>query len=239
MLFRNDASAEGITSSTPSTFAAASASSAHTAPGDSSAAGSAAGLTPEEKLRRADLVRDKTGVTFEEARAALEASGYDALDAIVWLERRGKTARQTASYTTSGSAADAQAQEEMSRAQSDFEASTKPSGFSVAFGRFMDGVKRVLRRSVEISFVVSRRGARLFSVPLLLFIILAVFAFWVVIPLIIIGLFCEFRYSFDGIGKVTVDVNEWSRKASDGVDHLKRDVMDGYGDASKGDGASK
>ena len=236
MLFRNDASAEGITSSTS---AAASASSAHTAPGDSSAAGSAAGLTPEEKLRRAELVRDKTGVTFEEARAALEASGYDALDAIVWLERRGKTARQTASYTTSGSAADAQAQEEMSRAQSDFEASTKPSGFSVAFGRFMDGVKRVLRRSVEISFVVSRRGARLFSVPLLLFIILAVFAFWVVIPLIIIGLFCEFRYSFDGIGKVTVDVNEWSRKASDGVDHLKRDVMDGYGDASKGDGASK
>ena len=184
-------------------------------------------------------MRDKTGVTFEEARAALEASGYDALDAIVWLERRGKTARQTASYTTSGSAADAQAQEEMSRAQSDFEASTKPSGFSVAFGRFMDGVKRVLRRSVEISFVVSRRGARLFSVPLLLFIILAVFAFWVVIPLIVIGLFCEFRYSFDGIGKVTVDVNEWSRKASDGVDHLKRDVMDGYGDASKGDGASK
>ena len=239
MLFRNDASAEGTTSSTPSTSAAASASSAHTAPGDSSAAGSAAGLTPEEKLRRAELVRDKTGVTFEEARAALEASGYDALDAIVWLERRGKTARQTASYTTSGSAADAQAQEEMSRAQSDFEASTKPSGFSVAFGRFMDGVKRVLRRSVEISFVVSRRGARLFSVPLLLFIILAVFAFWVVIPLIVIGLFSEFRYSFDGIGKVTVDVNEWSRKASDGVDHLKRDVMDGYGDASKGDGASK
>ena len=235
MLFRNDASAEGTTSSTPSTSAAASASSAHTAPGDSSAAG----LTPEEKLRRAELVRDKTGVTFEEARAALEASGYDALDAIVWLERRGKTARQTASYTTSGSAADAQAQEEMSRAQSDFEASTKPSGFSVAFGRFMDGVKRVLRRSVEISLVVSRRGARLFSVPLLLFIILAVFAFWVVIPLIVIGLFCEFRYSFDGIGKVTVDVNEWSRKASGGVDHLKRDVMDGYGDASKGDGASK
>ena len=234
MLFRNDASAEGTTSSTPSAPSAPSASapSAHAAPGGASAAGSAAGLTPEEKLRRAELVRDKTGVT-------LEASGYDALDAIVWLERRGKTARQTASYTTSGSAADAQAQEEMSRAQSDFEASTKPSGFSVAFGRFMDGVKRVLRRSVEISFVVSRRGARLFSVPLLLFIILAVFAFWVVIPLIVIGLFCEFRYSFDGIGKVTVDVNEWSRKASDGVDHLKRDVMDGYGDASKGDGASK
>lgn len=197
------------------------------------AATGAAALTSEEKFARAELVRDKTGVTFEEARTALEASGYDVLDAVVLLERQGKTARQTASYTTTSTAADAQAHEEMTQAQSDFEASTKPSGFSVAFGRFMDWVKRVLRRSVEISFVVSRRGSQLFSVPLLLFVVLAVFAFWVVIPLLVIGLFFEFRYSFDGVGTVTVDVNEWSRKASDGVDHLKRDVMDGYSDAAK------
>lgn len=203
------------------------------AEGTDRSAASSAGPTSEEKLRRAELVCDKTGVTFEEARDALEANGYDALDAIVWLERRGRTSRHTASFTTSGSAADAREQAEMSQAQSDFEASTKPSGFSVAFARFMDWVKRVLRRSVEISFVVSRRGSRLFSVPLLIFVVLAVFAFWVVIPLIVIGLFCEFRYSFDGIDKVTVDVNEWSRKASDGVDHLKRDVMDGHADAAK------
>ncbi len=196
-------------------------------------------LTPEEKLARVELVRDKTGVGFEEARSALEACGYDPLDAIVLLERQGKTARQTASYATSGSTAEAQAYEEMSQAQSDFESSTKPSGFTVACRRVLAWLKRALRRSVEIKFVVTRRGDVVLDVPLLLLVVLLVFAFWVLVPLLIVGLFLEFRYSFEGVGKVTVDVNEWSRKASDGVDHLKRDVMDGYDDAARrgGDGS--
>ncbi len=205
--------------------------------GSGASAAHAPELTAEERLARAELVRDKTGVTFEEARAALEACGYDALDAVVLLERQGKTARKTASYTTASDASAAQAQSEMSQAQSDYEASTKPSAFSATLSRFLDWVKRVLRRSVEISFVVSQRGKRLFSVPLLLFIVLLVLAFWVVLPLIVIGLFFEFRYSFDGIGAVTVDVNDWARRASDGVDSLKRDVMDGH-EAGRRDGSS-
>ena len=34
-----------------------------------------------DRLAKAELVREKTGVSFEDARAALEASDYDVLDA--------------------------------------------------------------------------------------------------------------------------------------------------------------
>ncbi len=223
MMFKNSAG-DGSTSS-------------GSAPGSGGAASGTPNLTSEEKLARAELVRSKTGVTFEEARNALEACGYDALDAIVLLERQGKTASQTAHYTTSGSSADAQTHEEMAQAQTEFESSTKPGGFGAACAKAFEWLKKVLRRSIEITFVVSHRGERLFSVPLLVLVVLLIPLFWVIVPLVIVGLFFEFRYRFDGIGTVTVDVNEWSRKASDGAEQLKHTVADGYAEATASDGA--
>ena len=41
-----------------------------------------------------------TGVSYADAKAALEASGWDLLDAAVWLERNGKTERKTSHFST-------------------------------------------------------------------------------------------------------------------------------------------
>lgn len=178
----------------------------------------------DERLRKVELVREKTGVTYEEARAALELTSYDVLDAVVLLERQGKTAQKTASYATPGSAATDDVVR-MSQAQSDYEQATKKNGLEETLGKIWDCVKRMLRKSIDITFVATRRGHEQFSIPLLLFLILFVFAFWIVVPLLVIGLFFEFRYRFNGIGALTVDINDLSDKASDGVDYLKREVM--------------
>lgn len=37
-----------------------------------------------------ERLRDHAGVSYEDAQAALEASGGDQLDALVWLEQAGK-----------------------------------------------------------------------------------------------------------------------------------------------------
>lgn len=49
-------------------------------------------------------------------------------------------------------------------------------------------------------------------------------AFWVCVPLLVIGLFFEYKYSFEGIGEVTLDVNDIMDRASDGAAQLKQDV---------------
>lgn len=185
--------------------------------------------TDEERLDKIELVRTKTGVTFEEARAALELTGYDVLDAVVLLERQGKTASATARYATAGagSAADADAQR-MSQAQSDYERSTKKTSFEEGWGRFIEWVKRVLRKSIDTSLVATRRGRQIFTMPILIVILLVIFAFWIVVPLLIISLFFDFRYHFDGVGTITVDLNDLTNKASDGAEYLKRNVKDAY-----------
>ena len=190
-----------------------------------------------DKMEKAELVRSKTGVGYADAVEALEACEYDVLDAIVWLERRGKTTYQAASYTTQGRTDDAIA-DEMSRAQSDYEQSTRRPDFGRALDRLFDALKGLLRKGVETSFVAERKGRRVFSVPTLLLIVLLILAFWVTIPLLVVGMFLDFRYHFEGIGSVTVDINDLADKASDGVESIKRDVMNGAEQGRK-DGSAR
>ena len=43
-----------------------------------------------DNLEKVEKLREKTGVSYEEAKAALEATNYDVLDAIIYLEKNGK-----------------------------------------------------------------------------------------------------------------------------------------------------
>ena len=43
-----------------------------------------------DQLEKVEKIREKTGVSYEDAKSALEACNYDLLDAIVYLEKLGK-----------------------------------------------------------------------------------------------------------------------------------------------------
>lgn len=195
-----------------------------------------------DKLQKAELVREKTGASFEDARDALEACEYDVLDAIVWIEQHGKAttgAPGAATYTTSPDASEADTiSSQMAQAQNSYEQATKENGFTKVMNRFLAWCKKILKDSVEISFVVDRKGSRILSVPLLLLIILLLFAFWIVLPLLIVGLFFDFKYHFDGLGSVTIDVNDVASKISQGAETIKRDVMDATDKTASSDGSN-
>ena len=54
-----------------------------------------------ELLEKVEKIREKAGVSYEEAKAALEACGEDVLDALVYLENQGKIKKPDVSvYTT-------------------------------------------------------------------------------------------------------------------------------------------
>ena len=44
-----------------------------------------------DQMEKIETLREKTGCTYTEAKAALEASNGDLLDALCWLEQRGKS----------------------------------------------------------------------------------------------------------------------------------------------------
>lgn len=57
-------------------------------------------------LEQVEKVRSCTGATYEEAKAALEATGGNVLDAVILLEKQGKTGPAGGDYSTRGAGAE-------------------------------------------------------------------------------------------------------------------------------------
>lgn len=183
-------------------------------------------MTDEEKLKKVELVSEKCAVSLADARAALELANYDVLDAAILLERKGKTAKRTAQATTADQpTAEARAAEQMALAQSSYAYETRKTRLEENLDKVFSWLKRILRKLLDTSLVVSRHGERLFSIPLLVVILLAL-AFWVTLPILIISLFFEVRYHFEGVDRITVDLNDISERVSEGVETLKREARD-------------
>ena len=112
----------------------------------------------------------------------------------------------------------------MAQAQTAYEQSSKKSKFGEYMTRIGAEIKRLIRAGLDTSFVIERKGQRLIALPVLV-LVLAVFFWWAAIPLLIVGLFFDCHYRFEGIGRVTVDVNKVMDKASEVADSIKSDVM--------------
>ena len=177
-----------------------------------------------DKLEKVELIRQKTGVSYDDAKVALEASNDDVLDAIIWLERLGKATAQTASYTTTASTEPGPVSPEMMQAQTAYQQSTKKSKVGEYFSRILDEVKRLLKKSVDTTFVAEHNGDRVIALPILV-VILGIFLWGATLWLLIIGLFFGLRYHIEGISRMTVDINQMMDKAGEVADSIKEDVM--------------
>lgn len=179
-----------------------------------------------EKMEKVELIREKTGVSYEDAKAALDACEEDVLDAIIWLERNGKTATKTVSASTSAPAEPADTptvSAEMVAAQAHYQESSKKSHVGENLDRFWESVKRLFRRGVEVEFIAIHNDREAVRVPILVPILGLIF--WgATIWLLIIGLFFGMRYRIDGAASTAVDINDMMDKAADVADNIKKDV---------------
>ena len=104
-----------------------------------------------EKLEKVEKLREKTGVTYEDAKAALVACDYDLLDAIVYLEKLGKIkSPENTSYTTTLQAPS----KEFERAQASYEDSCKKSTIGDGVDRFISWAGDLLKKSCKSTFHV-------------------------------------------------------------------------------------
>lgn len=63
-------------------------------------------------------------------------------------------------------------------------------------------------------------------IPITLLIVLLIFAFWVTVPLLIVGLFFNFRYRFEGPDIRAVDLNDAMDGAAETVEQVKSQFTD-------------
>ena len=167
-----------------------------------------------DNLEKVEKLRERANVSYEEAKAALEQSDWDLLDAMVKLEKSGKTAgpRQSDFRTSAETQEDYVAVKDKVMEQ---------QNKKVHVGRTLGDVFRSFFRVCrDNSFCVNRAGEQVFRLPLIAMLVILLFTWKILIPVMIIALFFGFRYSFEGKDELK-DANKFMDTAGNVVESFK------------------
>lgn len=174
---------------------------------------------------RVEKVRKYANVSCEEAKAALEQTGGDPLDAVIFLERQGRVeAPAGGSWSTRFGAPQAEVPAVSGRGVPAVH--PRPRHRKYTSQEVGDAVKNFLRNCTKISVDIWRGDDLLVGVPLIVCVLLFIVAYQIMIPLTILGLILRCRYhisgwegSTDGINRtmdqVTETVAGWTEKAKE------------------------
>lgn len=170
-------------------------------------------------IEQVEKVVKHTGVTYQEAKEALEVTEGNVLEAIINIEkRRGETKQST-------HASQNRQEERMQREENN----------SDSLDQFVEWVKRWVHRGTINKLEVVRNKKVVLALPVLVFIILVLFVFWVTVPLLIISLFFGYGYRFSGPDLEKTKVNDAVQMASEATIKAKDAVVNTFDEWSKKD----
>lgn len=176
-----------------------------------------------ENFEKVEKIIEKTGVSYENAKKVLEENNYDMLDAIIALERQGKVVTPKEGSYTAGAGQDMENVQKFELAQRQYEKDCKKNNFKEGCRKIADFFKFIFKKSLEIEFCINKDGRCVAGVPVLVLVLLLLGFFWITLPLIVIGLFFGISYSFTGVDKVILDVNDVCDKASQTAENIKNE----------------
>ena len=158
-----------------------------------------------------EKLSEKMGVTLEEAKTALEASDWDMLDAALLLEKEHGI--EGGAYSTRHESKPA-------------EEAPKHRGGRWALHRLGQVIKHLFDIGNRNRFEVRRKNSEeiVLDMPTTAMVLLLIFAFWVCVPLLVIGLFGGFRYSFSGAELGRESINKAMDKAAEAADKVMDDI---------------
>lgn len=167
----------------------------------------------------AEKLSEKMGVSLEKATAALEACDWEMLDAALMLEKENGQTEEQAWTSCDASAED----------NPGYEARERRRGVVEGLGGLLRDLFNLGNRNrFEVRRAASPLGRKgdevLLEVPVTVLVLLLIFAFWVCIPLLVIGLFAGCRYSFSGAELGRESVNNAMDKAAEAVERVKEEV---------------
>jgi len=176
-------------------------------------------------LEQVERLREKANVSFEEAKAALEACNDDLLEAIIYLEKQGKVCPPPGGgyYSSEG----ALPQEQHCDPGNGGPGRPHGASFKDAMGRLGRFLAKLFQIGNTNYLEARKNGEILFTCPVTALVLLLIFFFWVVTPLFILSLFFGFRYSFVGAELGTEPVNKVMDTASSTAEEIKRDFSGG------------
>ena len=168
-----------------------------------------------DKLEKVEKLRERANVSYEEAKAALEANDWDLLDAMVALEKSGKTdSPGQEQYSTSY---DQQTEYISVKSTVEEQQKKEQPRFGRSLGEAMQSFFRICR---ENAFCIRRHGDLMLRIPLFAAVIIILLTWRFTIPMILISLLFSFRYSIEGADELR-EVNSFMESAGEAAESLR------------------
>ena len=192
-------------------------------------------------LEKVQQLKEHADISYEEAKEVLERANGDLLEAVILLERENRiSSPKTGGYYHSKEEAKTVPTEPEAKSRQSYE-KDKADRISIGevLGDFFRWAGKILHKGNVNSLRVEKDGGSVMQIPITLLVILLFAAFWVVIPLAIIGLVFGYRYGFQGPDFDNTKVNRTVDKVSDAtlraVDTVAKTAKDTAKDFRKKD----
>ena len=169
-------------------------------------------------LEQVEKLREKADVSYNDAKEALEASDGDLLEALIYLERQGKvTPPKDGGFYRSK----VDSSESKDNSQED-KTKTNREGLADLARKFVRFCGTLIHKGNINYLVIKKDGEVKTKFTITLLVVMLLFFFWITMPLLIIGLFFGFRYSFRGPNLGKKFVNEVMDNIADTAENIKK-----------------
>ena len=180
-----------------------------------------------EKVKLVDTLRDKTNISYEEAKNALENNNWDILDAMLYLEEHGRVKKPSVSiFYTNEYKESYTNQKEVVNIKEDRNNNNSKSRNN--FDGIFEAICKAIDTCNNIFVEIRRRGGVLLKLPLTVLILLLFFAFWIIIPLMTVGLFFDIEFLVLAKSVNTDKVNKVFSEISKNAQNIKEKFKKGF-----------
>ncbi|MDD4565389.1 MAG: DUF4342 domain-containing protein [Eubacteriales bacterium] len=176
-------------------------------------------------LEQVEKLREYANISYDEAKTALENADGDILQALIELERQGKVQSPEGGgqYHTGSVAITGSTQKEENKNEQ-FGGNRDKSAFRQNMKKLFHWLGGIIHKGNINAFVVEKNGESMMRLPVTVLVLMVLFAFWIVVPLIIVGLFFSFRYSFQGPDINSSKVNDAMNTVATAAEEIKNDM---------------
>lgn len=180
-----------------------------------------------ENIKLIDKLKNRTNISYEEAKNALEKSNWDILDAMLYLEEKGKVQKPSTSIFYTNEPKDSYKYIEVinTKGQNNNYYNRKNNN---TFEGIFEGVCKVIDTCNNIFFEIKRENIAFLKIPSTVMILLLIFAFWIVIPLSIVALFFDIEFELSGNNIEINKINSIFKVISINVKKLKNELKKGF-----------
>ncbi len=166
-----------------------------------------------DEFEKVEKLRSRANVSYEEAKEALNATNGDLLDAMIYLEKQGKTTSYSEEKTTRA---------EDNLLPSVPSKASEKKDHSQTKANIKNFFKRAWEMCLNNDFVLSRKDSEVVRIPVIVFVAVLLLTFHILLPAMIISLFFGCRYRFEGKDDLSA-INNAMDKVENAADKVKEE----------------